>query len=63
MFVQLPLFSGIARCQERGSFVCKHRQTEKGKQKYTSLLIKYLQTASQPLQCDAVLWQSETIAK
>ena len=22
-----PMFSGIARCQERSSFVCKHRRT------------------------------------
>ena len=28
-----PRFSDIARCQERGSFVCKHRQTEGAKTK------------------------------
>ena len=28
-----PIFSDIARCQERGSFVCKHRQTEGAKTK------------------------------
>ena len=26
-----PLFFGIARYQERGSIVCKHRRTEEGK--------------------------------
>ena len=25
------IFSGIVPCQERGSFVCKHRQTEEAK--------------------------------
>ena len=28
-----PRFSDIAYCQERGSFVCKHRQTEGAKTK------------------------------
>ena len=28
-----PRFSDIVRCQERGSFVCKHRQTEGAKTK------------------------------
>ena len=28
-----PIFSDIARCQERGSFVCKRRQTEEAKTK------------------------------
>ena len=28
-----PIFSDIACCQERGSFVCKHRQTEGAKTK------------------------------
>ena len=27
------ILSDIARCQERGSFVCKHRQTEGAKTK------------------------------
>ena len=35
----------IARCQERGSIVSKHGRTEKRKRKYTSLFLKYLQTA------------------
>ena len=28
-----PIFSGITRRQERGSFVCKQRQTEEAKTK------------------------------
>ena len=61
------LFFGIARCQERGSIVCKHRRIKKRKRKYTSLFIKYLQTAFlkaiHPLQWDSMPRQSEVIRK
>ena len=40
-----PLLFGIARGQERRSIICKHRRTKKRKRKYTSLFMKYLQTA------------------
>ena len=67
VFDEGPLFFGIAHCQERGSIVCKHRRTEEAKAKYTSLFIKYLQTAflkaMQPLQWDSMPWQSEVIRK
>ena len=54
-----PKFSDIACCQERGSFVCKHRQTEARKRNYRSLFRKYLQIvffkATQPIQCKGAL--------
>ena len=40
------IFFGIARCQERGSFVCKHRRTEEEKIKYTPFFKKYVQIKS-----------------
>ena len=62
-FVQLALFCGIARFKNEVALLVNVDKQKKRKRKYTSLLIKYLQTASQPWQCDAVLWQSEAIAK
>ena len=54
-----PIFSGIARLQEGGSFVWKIGEQEKRKRKYTSLFTKYIQEAflkaTLPLQCDVVL--------
>ena len=50
------IFFSIARCQERGSFVCKHRRTEEGKIKVYTFFFKnmYKLKAMWPLQCNAV---------
>ena len=62
-----PLFFGIARCQERVALFVNIDEQKKRKRKYTSLFIKYLQTAflkaMQPLQWDSMPWQSEVIRK
>ena len=55
-----PIFFGIARCQKRGSIVCKDRRIEGAKTKISSLFIKYLQIAFlkaiQPLQWNSIPW-------
>ena len=62
-----PIFSGIARRQERGSFICKHRRTKEEKMKVYIFVDKIFTNSflkvTQPLQCDTMPWQSQAVAK
>ena len=53
-----PKFSDTARCQERGSFVCKNRQTEEAKTKLEIFDLKIFTVflkAIQLFQCNGAL--------
>ena len=62
-----PMFLGIARCQERGSVVCKNRRTEEAETKVYifvyKIFINSIFKSYTAMQWDSMPWQNEVITK